>query len=265
MPVTVTVSMPFWRCHAWLRRSVDAVLGQTYRDIRLVVVNDADPVSPWPLLADINDPRLVRFDLPENRGRYFIDAVIFEATRPELWAMQDPDDWPEPDRFAKLAPLACDIGAAFAPTLEARNGGPERLMTQRLHGKPYRRRLEHHVGYGSGVIAGARIAQVGGFHPDLRLGYDTYLMNAAKLWPFMAIDTPLQHKARRPDSLTTAPATGFRSKYRAEVRARLDGLWRRAWDRFVQGREIASVITGDVLPETRAEVSYHAQRLEALL
>lgn len=264
MTVTVTVSMPFWRCHAWLRRAVDAVLGQTYRDLRLIVVNDADPDSPWSLLADITDPRLVRFDLPENRGRYFIDAVILEATKPDLWAMQDPDDWPERDRFAQLAPLASEFGAAFAPTLES-NGGPERLMTQRLHGQPYRRRLEHHVGYGSGVISGVRIAQVGGFHPDLRLGYDTYLMNTAKLWPFIAIDAPLQHKARRPDSLTTAPDTGFRSKYRAEVRARLDGLWRRAWDRHARGREIASVITGDVAPETRAEVSYHAERLGALL
>jgi hypothetical protein len=257
--------MPFWGCHAWLRRAVDGILGQTYHDLRLVVVNDADPVSPWPLLADITDPRLIRFDLPENRGRYFIDAVIWEALRPELWAMQDPDDWPEPTRFEKLAPLACDVGAAFAPTLERRNGGPERLMAQRLKSKPYRRRLEHHVGYGSGVIAGTRIAQVGGFHPDFRLGFDTYLMNAVKLWPFVTIDEPQQHKARRPQSLTTAPDTGFRSLYRQQVRARLDGLWRKAWDRHAQGREIASVITSDIRPETRAEVTYHAERLRSLL
>jgi hypothetical protein len=256
--------MPFWQCHRWLRRAVDGILGQSYHDLRLVVVNDADPISPWPLLADIDDPRLVRYDLPENRGRYFVDAVIFEAVQPELWAMQDPDDWPEPDRFAMLAPLAREIGAAFAPTLE-RSTGPERLMAQRLHAQPHRRRLEHHVGYGSGVIAGERIARVGGFHAGLRIGFDTYLMNAAKLWPWVAIDVPLQHKARRPDSLTTARETGFGSQYRERVRTRLDGLWRRAWDRHEQCSEVASVITSDVSPEIRAEVIYHAERLRSLL
>ena len=73
--MTVTVSMPFWRCHAWLRRSVDAVLGQTYRDLRLVVVNDADPVSPWPLLADITVEDMTHENYWRQLLRWLVDGV----------------------------------------------------------------------------------------------------------------------------------------------------------------------------------------------
>ena len=71
----ITVSMPYYACPATLGRAVESVLGQTHRDLTLVVVNDGDRRSPWPLLADIDDDRLVRFDLAENRGRYFADAI----------------------------------------------------------------------------------------------------------------------------------------------------------------------------------------------
>src|ERR1039457_1012362 len=71
----ITVSLPYFSDRPFLRRAVESVLGQTHGDLTLIVVNDGDLPEPWDLLADINDPRLVRFDLGAHRGRFFADAV----------------------------------------------------------------------------------------------------------------------------------------------------------------------------------------------
>lgn len=259
--MTVTVMMAFYGAHPYVRRSVLAVLAQTYEDWRLVIVNDADPVPPWDLISDLAaDPRIVTIDLPVNRGRYFADAVVFEALRPAYWALQDPDDWPEPDRFARMMPLAEEYGAAFAPTCLHRDGQPAhpaKADTTGLHLEPQPRRIRHMVGYGAGVISGERIRRAGGFHPGLRVAYDTYLMNAVRLTgPWVAIDSPaLQHKCLRPGSLRTSPETGDGSPYRAQVRRHLDGLWRKAWQRHAAGLPITSVIEDDIGPSFLDEVS----------
>lgn len=266
-PGTVVVTMAFRGCHAWVRRAVDSILGQTRDDLLLVLVNDADPVPPWDLLADIDDERLVRFDLARNRGRYFIDAVIFEALRPSLWALQDPDDMAVPERFARMAPIAQEYGAAFAPTLEHAQvmEAPPRLMTQRLHDMPGSR-MHHHVGYGSGVISGDRIRSVGGFHPGLRICYDTYLMNVAKLiGPWRSIDTPLQHKVRRREGLTGAPTTGYGSDLRVRTRRLLEGWYERAHARHQLGMPVHDIFTDHIPPAISEEVLLQAARLRALV
>ena len=265
MSATVTVTMAFHGAHRWVRESVESILRQTYEDWRLVIINDADNEPPWPYLVGIDDPRIVYFDLPVNRGRYFADAVIFEAFEPEYWALQDPDDHSEPDRFELMVPIAQEYGAAFAPTWLYEHGPnkPPRYDVAGMQADPTGNRIHHMVGYGSGVISGERLRLIGGFHADVRVGYDTWMMNALKLTgPWRAIDgPPLQHKIVRPGSLKTDPDTGMGSPYRKGVRARLDDLWRRAWAAQMAGRSISDLIPGDIDPATTAAITEQAERL----
>lgn len=269
---TVTVTMAFGRpagapgAHEWLRQAVESILAQTYTDWRLVIVNDADPVSPWPLIADIDDPRIVRFDMARNRGRYFIDAVIFEAFEPELWALQDPDDHCEPDRFKRMVPLALEHGAGFAPTWLYVGDQPPLFDTTGMQEPPKPNRIRHMVGYGSGVISGERLRAIGGFHPGFRVAYDTYMMNAIKLvGPWVALDEPpLQHKLKRPGGLTMTKETGMRSPHRRAARGHLDHLWRQSWSQHERRQPIDIVVRQDVPVPLRRDVSREAARMRAV-
>ena len=98
---SVAVSIPYYRCKSSIRRAVESILGQTYTQLRVIVVNDGDPDPPWDALADIRDPRLVCFDLPVNRRRYFAYAVVLNAISEPYFLIQDADDWSEPDRLAR--------------------------------------------------------------------------------------------------------------------------------------------------------------------
>ena len=75
----ITVSMPMWHATNTIRRSVESVLNQTHHDLTLIVVNDGGPPDVWTPLEDIGDPRLIRFDLTPNRGRYQADAITLAA------------------------------------------------------------------------------------------------------------------------------------------------------------------------------------------
>lgn len=264
--MTITVTMAFYGAHQWIRRAVQSILAQTYTDWRLVIVSDDDPKAPWPYLSGIDDPRIVRHTLSRNRGRYFIDAAIFEAFEPDYWALQDPDDHCEPDRFERLLPLAAEHGAAFAPTWLYPLKGTGRIYdTTGMKAEPGPRGIRHMVGYGSGVISGDRLRAIGGFHPGFRVAYDTWMMNALKLTgPWVALDgPPLQHKLKRPGGLTTSRETGMRSAYRLEARRRLNVLWREAWDLHQRGEPIADVIPRDVPQDIKDAVSREADRLRA--
>src|ERR1700692_1505713 len=96
----IVACIPYYDCRRYVRRAVLSLLSQTHSNITVVVVNDGDPKSPWSELADIRDPRLVRFDMTANHGPYFASAVVLNATTAPYFLVQDADDWSTPDRAA---------------------------------------------------------------------------------------------------------------------------------------------------------------------
>src|SRR5712692_1784143 len=95
----VTVSIPYFQCKQYICKAVESILGQSHTNLTLVVVNDGDDDPPWDQLTYIDDPRLVRFDMRSNHGRYFADTVVLNATTDNYLVIQDADDWSEPDRI----------------------------------------------------------------------------------------------------------------------------------------------------------------------
>lgn len=71
----VTASIAYFGCKAYIRRAVETLLNQSFREMRVIVVSDGDPEPPSGQLADIKDPRLVFYDLEKNFGPYFANAV----------------------------------------------------------------------------------------------------------------------------------------------------------------------------------------------
>lgn len=98
----ITVSIPYFRCQSYIRKAVESILAQTHRGLLVIVVNDGDDQATWGELTHIDDPRLIRFDLKANRGRYFADAVVLNTIDSPYFAVQDADDWSEPQRLAVL-------------------------------------------------------------------------------------------------------------------------------------------------------------------
>ena len=240
-------------------RAVRSVLRQTYRDLRLVLVNDGGT----PLHGLVRDRRLVVVNLPENRGRYFCDAVVTEAIADRedaLWSVHDSDDWSEPHRFELLLPNTKD-GAVVSSYWRHRNG--QRHLLQ----QPQRAKLEqpkkgfvHLAHWCTGIYSTGRIAKAGGIHPGFQVGFDTlFVRMVAMTGPIGVVDQPDYHWCRRSSgSLTTAPKTRFGSPARVEAKRRLSRLDDLAWENL---DDPGAVIRADVDPLLAEQVAHHAAKL----
>ncbi|MDQ3669761.1 MAG: glycosyltransferase, partial [Actinomycetota bacterium] len=230
----VTVSIPYYGCKAYIRRAVESVLAQTHRNLVVVVVNDADPDPPWDELATIDDPRLVRFDLTANGGRYLADAIVLAASPSPYLLIHDADDWSEPDRVEKLlrrlVEQRADVAVSSIEVSRARSG--IRRVGRPLLDAPLGPRVRHRVDHYA-LFRTDALVRVGGCYGGLRIGYDTLLMNLMLMTASVAlVDEPLYHRVIRPGSLTTSSTTGFGSRERARAQQEVERRYRLAYEAF---------------------------------
>jgi hypothetical protein len=269
----VIVSVPYFGCRDHVRHAVTSVLAQTHENLVVVVVNDGDPEPPWGVLSDVDDRRLVRFDLPRNRGRYFADQVVLEATDTPFLLVQDADDWSEPHRVEVLlrelrrAHAAAAFSASFRSTRVAR--------VDRMR-RPFGPGFVHRGNF-TGLYRTDALRAIGGLYAGFRVGFDSFVVSAVGMAaPVAVCDEPLYHWRSRPDSLTAAPETGGGSaQRRREVRA-MRCLYAEAFGAY--GEYLDGVIDADALrrgirersearvsPRARRELAEQSARLAAAL
>jgi glycosyltransferase involved in cell wall biosynthesis len=282
--MSVIAAIPYYRCAKYICRAVESLLAQTHKDLTIVVLNDADTKTPpWPQLAHIHDPRLVRIDLARNRGPYFALQVAVAATPASYLLIQDADDWSHPERVARLLKAIetdkADVAiSGHLQFREAPGGKSERLKTylpnekELAPGAGLKMRLRHH-----GLFSVRALRNVGGYYGGFRMSYDMFLTNLLLLTCRVAVvNEPLYNYYLRPDSLTTSAATGLRSETRRKVEIELRRLYGKAYSgymKFIGGqmagadlfkmiRDIsqASISAGD-----QEELQREAGRLKAML
>ena len=101
----MTVVLPHYRCEAYLADAVRSILEQTWRDLELVVVDDASPSDRWleVLRTFRKDVRLKAMRTSRNVGPYRIINRVVAETDSALVAFQDADDISSADRLEKQA------------------------------------------------------------------------------------------------------------------------------------------------------------------
>jgi glycosyltransferase involved in cell wall biosynthesis len=247
--------------------------------LRVIVINDGDPREPWDVLNDISDPRLIRFDLKENRGPYFARAVALMATTDDYFLIQDADDWSEPKRVSILLRLLRRHRSnySFSSLAQFRNTPAGQTVNapalfSRLPdlnpGAALAFRLPHH-----GLFEVGALRQIGGCYGGFRIGYDELLTSLLLLVGTVSwTSEKLYWRRLRPNSLYHSAETGFGSHARILARDEMANLYARAYFDYqnfvsgdISGKQLIQRIRSYVIASCGAadsdRIRLHAQRL----
>ena len=109
----ITVCLSTYQCRdgAALRTAVESILGQTYENLLLVVVSDGDPDTPWSAIEDIDDPRMISVEFPENIGQYAVYDAVLNATPDAYMAIQGDSGTSHHGRLERLMDAMCSTNA----------------------------------------------------------------------------------------------------------------------------------------------------------
>ena len=100
MKPDVSVIMPTYNMASYLKEAIDSILGQSYKGLELIVIDDASTDQTWNLLCTYSDPRLHCFRNSQNKGNYPSRNEGMRIAQGRYISVMDADDVALSDKVA---------------------------------------------------------------------------------------------------------------------------------------------------------------------
>lgn len=110
----VSVIMPSWNTGRFIAESIQSVLGQTYGDLELIIVDDCSTDDTDEVVASFTDSRIRYIKNEENMGAALSRNRAMREARGEWIAFLDSDDLWEPEKLEKQIAFMKDNGYVFS-------------------------------------------------------------------------------------------------------------------------------------------------------
>lgn len=97
----ISVMMPVYNASPYLEKSITSILGQSYNDLELIIVNDGSTDNSEEIILSFTDSR-IRYFYQKNQGVSSARNVVLRESRGDFIAFQDADDISLPNRLERL-------------------------------------------------------------------------------------------------------------------------------------------------------------------
>jgi glycosyltransferase involved in cell wall biosynthesis len=105
-PQTLIVSMPIYNAEKTLKKAIDSVLNQSYKNLRLILVNDNSQDRSLDIARSyLSDPRVTLLSNNRNMGAYYCRNAGIEWFKNQTWGYfttHDADDISFEHRYLRL-------------------------------------------------------------------------------------------------------------------------------------------------------------------
>ena len=193
---TVSVIIPTYNRAALLKRAIESVLNQSFKDFELIVVDDASPDNTPEVVRSIRDSRIRYIRLKKNSGGPVARNTGIKKARGKFIALLDDDDEWLPHRLElqvkKLETLDKEFGVVYGGFyyVSQQDG---RILGKRLpqfRGDVYQHFLrENFVGSPTLLIRRECFKKAGLFDPKLTSSQDWDMwLRIAKYYKFDYVD-----------------------------------------------------------------------------
>ncbi len=207
---TVSVVIPAYNAAWCVRRAIDSVLAQDFRDYELIVVDDGSTDDTPAVLASYGDR--IRVLRKSNGGLSSARNAGIDAARGSYVAFLDADDWWLPGKLSRqVAFMRSHPELGFTSTT-ARVEDPQGRLLNLWACACWQGPFIDHLFCANADVAGSGSAvmvkrslfeQIGGFDESLRSLEDIDMwMRLASVSNYGCLDEPLVVILRRPDSMS---------------------------------------------------------------
>lgn len=131
----VSVIIPAYRHERYIGQAIGSVLGQTFEDFELIVIDDASPDATWEAIQSCcRDERIRALRHAENQGAVRTINEGLRLARGEYLAILNSDDVYHPERLEALLEAVREGGAEFVATDVELLEGDDEIMRGKGHG-----------------------------------------------------------------------------------------------------------------------------------
>ena len=228
----ITVIVPVFNGADTIETALGSLLAQTWRNLQIIVVDDASTDHTLEVVRAITDPRVMLLEQSTNQGPYAARNKALAVATGEFVTVHDADDWAHPDRITVQAMHHLDHPGVVATTTALVR------MTHDL--RTVRRGIPHgrFVGYNhaSLMLRTSTLRDLGGWDP-VRFGADSELearlvaLHGKKSVVHLFEDTPLTIARSDSRSLTGSTTTGLGSSLTSTGARHLYAQSYSAWHR----------------------------------
>ena len=95
----VSVVIPAYNCERFVRKSIDSILNQTYRNLEVLIADDASTDHTRVIIENIFDPRIVLHHNKVNQGYLKTANKLLQLSSGDYITFQDADDWSDLNRI----------------------------------------------------------------------------------------------------------------------------------------------------------------------
>ena len=134
MTPSVSVVMPVYNEERYLPQAIESILGQTYQDIEVIIVNDGSSDRSEDIILSYHDPR-IRYVKQDNRGLAVSLNHGLSLARGEYIARMDADDVSFPLRLERQVSFL-ENNAAYVLVGTWAEIWSEEQKTRRIHKHP---------------------------------------------------------------------------------------------------------------------------------
>ncbi len=174
-PPAVSVVLPTFDRAALLPRAIHSMLGQSYADFELIVVDDGSTDGTAAVVDGLDDPRVV-YLRRDHRGRSAARNAGARRARGEILTFLDSDDEAEPGWLGRLAAAFTEpgVGVVFSGLTEIGPDGESRELPPHDMGPLF----DHQAGLllaGAFAVRRELFAAIGGYDEMLHHAENTEL------------------------------------------------------------------------------------------
>lgn len=101
----ISIIVPVYNVEQYIPRCIDSLLGQTYRDLQIIIVNDGSTDNSLHIIEKYNDPRIEIVN-KINGGLSSARNEGLKHVKGDYVTFVDSDDWVDSEMIAKMADQA---------------------------------------------------------------------------------------------------------------------------------------------------------------